>query len=244
MHPTQTRRALEDQIVAFSHRLHTAGWVANHDGNITVRLASDRFLATPTGVSKAAVCRDQLIVVDGAGKVVSGSSKPFSEIELHLYVYRHRSDVRSVMHAHPPTATGFAVAGIPILTTMMAEPVVSLGAEIPLVAYARPRTPEATGNLAHAIEDADAVMLANHGALSYGPDLETAYLRMELVEHLAKIQLVARQMGGAREIPSGDVNKLLESRTNAGLGRAGRNRVQNDDRTVIVRMAAGAKANG
>ena len=106
MHPTQTRRALEDQIVAFSHRLHTAGWVANHDGNITVRLASDRFLATPTGVSKAAVCRDQFIVVDGAGKVVSGSSKPFSEIELHLYVYRHRSDVRSVMHAHPPTATG------------------------------------------------------------------------------------------------------------------------------------------
>ncbi len=244
MQPTQTRRALEDLIVAFSHRLHAAGWVANHDGNITVRLASDRFLATPTGVSKASVCRDQLIVVDGAGKVVSGSSKPFSEIELHLHVYRHRPDVRSVMHAHPPTATGFAVAGIPIATTMMAEPVVSLGAEIPLVPYARPRTPEATGNLTHALEDADAIMLANHGALTYGPDLETAFLRMELVEHLAKIQLVARQMGGAREIPSSDVSKLLESRANAGLGRAGRNRVQNDDRTVIVRMAAGAKSNG
>lgn len=242
--PVQSRRALEDQIVAFSHRLHAAGWVANHDGNITVRLAPDRFLATPTGVSKASVTRDQLIVVDGAGKVVSGSSKPFSEIELHLHVYRHRSDVRSVMHAHPPTATGFAVAGVSVLTTMMAEPVVSLGASIPLVPYARPRTPEATGNLSAALEDADAIMLANHGALTYGPDLETAFLRMELVEHLAKIQMVARQMGGVREIPAGDVQKLLESRANAGLGKAGRKTVQSDDRTVIVRIPAGVKANG
>ena len=220
-----TRRQLEDLIVEYSHRLHASGWVANHDGNITVRMASDRFLATPTGVSKAAVCREQLIVVDGAGKVISGSSKPFSEIELHLYVYRHRADVRAVMHAHPPTATGFAVAGQKILTTVMAEPVVSLGADIPLVPYARPRAPEATLNLAGFLDEADALMLANHGALSYGPDLETAFLRMELVEHLAKIQLVARQMGGVREIPTADVHKLLESRTNAGLGSQGRVRI-------------------
>ncbi len=224
------RRQLEDQIVDYSHRLHSSGWVANHDGNITVRMAPDRFLATPTGVSKAAVCREQLIVVDSAGKVISGSSKPFSEIELHLYVYRHRSDVRAVMHAHPPTATGFAVAGQRILTTIMAEPVVSLGTDIPLVPYARPRSPEATLNMASFIEDADALMLASHGALTYGPDLETAFLRMELVEHLAKIQLVARQMGGVRELPTADVQKLLESRTNAGLGAAGR-----------VRLVAGVK---
>lgn len=236
-----TRRSLEDQIVDYSHRLHRAGWVANHDGNVTMRLAPDRFLATPTGVSKAAVCREQLIVVDGAGKVVSGSSKPFSEIELHLYVYRHRHDVRAVVHAHPPTATGFAVAGIPVMTSMMAEPVVSLGAEVPLVQYARPRSPEATLNLGKYLDDADALLLANHGAITYGPDLETAFLRMELIEHLAKIQMVARQVGGVREIPPGDVQKMLESRTNAGLGRAGRARVQNEDRVL---SHVGAKANG
>lgn len=235
-----TRRSLEDQIVDYSHRLHSAGWVANHDGNITMRLAPDRFLATPTGVSKAAVCREQLIVVDGSGQVVSGSSKPFSEIELHLYVYRHRHDVRAVVHAHPPTATGFAVAGIPLVPSMMAEPVVSLGADIPIVPYGRPRSPEATLNLGKFLDDADALLLGNHGALSYGADLETAYLRMELMEHLAKIQLVARQLGGVREIPASDVQKLLESRTNAGLGKAGRVRVQNEDR-VIPRVAVGAK---
>ena len=229
-----TRRSLEDQIVEYSHRLHRAGWVANHDGNVTMRLAPDRYLATPTGVSKAAVTREQLIVVDGMGQVISGSSKPFSEIELHLYVYRHRHDVRAVIHAHPPTATGFAVAGIPVMTSMMAEPVVSLGSEIPLVPYARPRSPESTLNLGKFLDDADALMLANHGALTYGNDLETAFLRMELVEHLAKIQMVARQMGGVREIPPHDVQKLLESRTNAGLGRAGRVRVKNEDRPVVA----------
>ncbi|MBC7794831.1 MAG: class II aldolase/adducin family protein [Clostridia bacterium] len=236
-----TRRSLEDQIAEYGHRLHNAGWVANHDGNITVRLAPDRFLATPTGVSKSSVCREQLIVVDGNGQVVSGSSKPFSEIDLHLYIYRHRPDVRAVIHAHPPTATGFAVAGIPVITSMLAESVISLGAEVPLVPYARPGTAEATLGFGKFLDDSDALMLSNHGALTYGSDLETAFLRMELVEHLAKIQLVARQMGGIREIPSGDMQKLLASRTNAGLGRAGRARVQNDDRDLAT---TGVKAHG
>lgn len=217
-----TRRQLEDQVAAYSRRLHEAGWVANHDGNVTVRLGPDRYLATPTSISKKAVERDALIVVDDEGKVVSGAGKPFGELELHLFVYRHRPDVRAVLHAHPPTATGFAVAGVRVLTTVIAEPVVSLGAEVPLVPYARPKSPEATLNLLPHLEESDALVLASHGVLTYGADLETAFLRMELVEHLAKIQLVARQLGGARELPSGDVDKLLEARTGAGLGKAGR----------------------
>lgn len=217
-----TRRQLEDQVVDFSQRLHRSGWVANHDGNVTVRLGADRFLATPTALSKACVTREQLIVVDGAGKVVSGTKKPFGELELHLAVYRARADVQAVLHAHPPTATGFAVAGHELVPAIMAEPVVSLGAVIPLVPFARPRTPQATAALVPALDDADALLLAQHGVLTVGPDLETAFLRMELVEHLAKITLVANQLGGARMLPAADIEPLLEARAKAGLGKAAR----------------------
>jgi len=216
------RRELEGEVVDYSHRLHARGWVANHDGNITVRLEPGRFLATPTAVSKAAVTRDMLIVVDADGKVVSGRRKPFGELELHLLVYRHRPDVAAVIHAHPPTATGLAVAGIPVRSDLLAEPVVSLGAQVPLVPYARPRTPESTLNLAPALDEHDVVCLESHGVLACGPDLETAFLRLELVEHLARIQLVAMQVGSLRALPDADVAALLEARTKAGLGKKGR----------------------
>jgi len=216
------RRELEDQVVDFSHRLHARGWVANHDGNVTVRLGDNRFLITPTATSKAAVTRESLLIVDERGQIVAGKNKPFGELELHLLVYRQRPDVMAVLHAHPPTATGLAVAGVPIRTTLLCEPVVSLGRSIPLVSYAAPKTPESTAHLAPALEDADALVLEQHGVLTCGPDLETAYLRMELVEHLAKIQLVASSTGTAREIPSKDIDALVSARAKAGLGKAAR----------------------
>lgn len=216
------RRELEAEVVDYSRRLHARGFVANHDGNITVRLEPGRFLATPTAVSKAAVSRDMLIVVDADGKVISGRRKPFGELELHLLAYRHRPDVAAVIHAHPPTATGLAVAGIPVRSDLLAEPVVSLGARVPLVPYARPRTPESTLNLAPALDEHDVVCLENHGVLAVGPDLETAYLRLELVEHLARVQLVAMQAGSLRALPDADVAALLEARSKAGLGKKGR----------------------
>ncbi|MEK7703607.1 MAG: class II aldolase/adducin family protein [Myxococcota bacterium] len=219
---TLPRRVLEEQVVDYARRVHANGWVANHDGNVSVLLADGRYLITPTAYSKAAVTRDALLVVDADGRRVSGITKPFSELELHLYVYRHRPDVGAVLHAHPPTATGLAVAGVAIDPTMMAEPVVSLGAAIPLVPYARPRSAESTVALAAYLGDADALVLAHHGVLTMGPDLETAFLRMELVEHLARIQLVALQAGGVRQIPHEDVSKLLEARTQAGLGATAR----------------------
>ena len=219
------RYRAEELMVEYSRRLHQNGWVANHDGNITLKLGDDRFLATPTAVSKGAVTRDMLIAVNGRGEVVSGRYKGFSELALHLYVYRNRPDVMAVIHAHPPTATGLSVAGVPVLSSMMAEPVVSLGAVVPLVAYACPKSAQWTSNLSPAIDDSDVVTLENHGALSFGSDLETAYLRMELVEHLAKIQIVAHQAGGIREIPIEDQEVLLQARSKAGLGKAARERV-------------------
>ena len=219
---TTNRRELEIRVAEVSRALHRMGWVANHDGNVSVRLDEGRFLATPTAVSKAAITRESLIVVDERGALVSGQGKPFTEMSLHLAVFRARSDVQAVVHAHPPTATGFAVAGSSIKTTMLAESVVSLGATVPLVAYARPKTPEWTQNLLAHLDEADALLLEHHGVLTYGPDVETAYLRMELVEHLAKIQLAAEQAGQTRDIPAADVAKLLEARTAAGLGRVAR----------------------
>jgi len=211
---------LRRDLVRCSQRVHAAGWVANHDGNLSVRLGDGRYLCTPTAVSKAEVTPESLIVVDGQGQVIQGTRKPFSEIKLHLAAYQARPKVTAVVHAHPPTATGFAVAGLELGVPFMAEPVVSLGDRVPTVPYAFPGSEDEVRGLVAALRVADAVLLANHGALAVGPDLETCFLRLELLEHLCRIALVARQIGGPRPIPGNDVGALLDRRAKAGLGPA------------------------
>lgn len=206
------------EIADYARRLHARGWVANHDGNITVRLGGGRFLATPTATSKAAVSADSILVVDERGERVSSRGKPFSELGLHLAVYRHRPDASAVVHAHPPTATGFAASGIGLEEPFLAEAVVSLGVGVPTVPFALPG-PASVAALEPWVEGHDAVLLANHGALTWGSDLEQAYLRMELVEHLAQIALVARQLGGVRPLPEASLPGLLDARARAGLLR-------------------------
>jgi L-fuculose-phosphate aldolase len=220
-----------DAVAEYARRLHAQGWVANHDGNVSVRLGprptagaaserdAGRFLATPTATSKAAVTADGLVLVDDAGQQVGGRGKPFSEMGLHLAVYRERGDVQAVIHAHPPTATGFAVAGVPLDPAFLAEAVVSLGPGVPTVPFAPPGAAAARALAPYAREH-DAVLLGGHGVLTWGPDLETAYLRMELVEHLARIALVARQLGGVRPLPASVLPQLAEARAKAGLGRS------------------------
>jgi L-fuculose-phosphate aldolase len=213
---------LRAELADYARRLHARGWVANHDGNVTARLGpegSGRYLATPTATSKAEVTPESLLVVDDAGAKVSGPSKPFGEIGLHLTVYRNRPDVAAVVHAHPPTATGFAVAGMGLDRPLIAEAVVSLGAGVPTVPFAPPGE-AACRALAPFTLTHDAVLLAGHGAIAWGRDLEQAYLRLELVEHLARIALVAHQLGGAQSIPDALLPALLEARRKAGLGLA------------------------
>jgi len=205
-------------IVRYSHALHRYGWVANHDGNLSVRLAPDRILSTPTAVSKADVTPASLIIVDGEGKRVAGTRKPFSELQLHLAAYESRPDISAVVHAHPPTATGFAVAGHTLPAPFIAEAVVSIGADIPLVPYHMPGHPSLSGDIGEAFWRSDVVLLENHGILAVGPSLELCVLRIELVEHLCKIALVARQLGGVKALPEEDVEKLLAKRIKAGLG--------------------------
>lgn len=211
------RAVLESDLVRYSQRLHANGWVANHDGNLSVRLERGLFLCTPTAVSKGDVRREWLVAVDERGQVVSGQRRVFSELDLHLYIFRSRPDVCAVIHSHAPHATALAVAGVAVSSRLLAEPVVTLGPEIPLVPYAPPKSAASTLNLGPYIGRVDAVTLENHGVMSWGPDLETAYLRMELVEHLAHIQILAAQVGTVRAIPDGDIEGLVAARKKAGL---------------------------
>jgi L-fuculose-phosphate aldolase len=216
----QADRQMRKQVIDTARLLHTRGWVANHDGNITARVAANRYLATPTATSKGSVHDGNLIEVDGAGNRLSGTARPFGELGLHLAVYERRPDVHAVVHAHPPHATAIACsAENPIERPFIAEAVVSIGPVIPKLPFAAPGD-EAVRALAPAIEHVDAVLLANHGVMAWGADIEQAYLRLELVEHLARIALLARPLGGVVPLPDAALPRLLQARARAGLGRA------------------------
>jgi L-fuculose-phosphate aldolase len=213
---------LRHDVAGYAQLLHQQGYVANHDGNVSVRDAPGEFLCTPSAWSKRLVSSQDVLVVDITGKVRSGRHKVFGEWHLHRAVYLARPDVGAVLHAHPPVATGFAVAGKPLGRPPIAEMMVSLGAEVPLIGYGLPKSDEQDAALMKAAETHDAVLLANHGVVTWGDDLEQAYLRLELLEHWAKILVTAIQLGGAVTLPEGDLPKLLAARQRAGLGPAGR----------------------
>jgi L-fuculose-phosphate aldolase len=216
----QATRQMRKQVIDTARLLHERGWVANHDGNITVRTAPNRFLATPTATSKGAVHDGNLIEVDAGGKVLAGAARPFGELGLHLAVYERRPDVQAVVHAHPPHATAIACsAGNPIERPFIAEAVVSIGPVIPKVPFAAPGD-EAVRALAPVIERVDAVLLTSHGVMAWGADVEQAYLRLELVEHLARVALLAQPLGGVVPLPEDALPRLLQARARAGLGRA------------------------
>lgn len=200
--------------------MHQQGWVANHDGNVTAKLADNRFLATPTATSKIDVDDRALLEVDADGKKIAGTSKIFGEIGLHLTVYARRPDVGAVVHAHPPAATAIACSSQnPIERPFLPEALVSLGPSIPKVAMAAPGL-EACRLLAPHVESVDAVLIAGNGVLAWGKTVEQAYLRLELVEHLAKIALAAAPLGGVAALPDHIIGPLLEARSKAGLGLA------------------------
>ena len=215
---TRPLTLIRREMVRWIHKVDQKGWVANHDGNATIRLGGNRFLATPTAFSKAEIQEQDLLVLNQRGQVIQGRHRVFSEFALHRTCFATRPDAQVVLHAHPPTTTGMAVAGVEIHPTLIAEAVVSLGDRIPLAPYAMPGTEESNDALAKLISHYDVVMLENHGVIAVGDDLEQAFLRVELCEHLAKIQLAAEQAGGARRIPDADIQRLMKKRTKAGLG--------------------------
>ena len=194
-------------MIHVGKRMYDRGYVASNDGNLSVRLSEDRLLITMTGVSKGFLTPEKLIVVDYDGRVISGNYVPSSEMKMHLMVYRERPDVHAVAHAHPPTATGFAVAGENLPDTLLPEVIVSLGF-VPIAPYGTPGTMELVESLRQYVRDYDAVLLENHGALTLGPDIVAAYHKMETMEHCARIALVARMLGRVNTIDEERVDKL------------------------------------
>lgn len=210
----------EDQarldIVEVGRRLWTQGFVASNDGNISVRIAPDRILTTPTGVSKGFMDAAMCVVTDLAGVKLRGERNASSELKMHLEVYQQRPDVGAVVHAHPPTATGFAVAGVPLNRAVLAEVITTLGG-IPIAPYATPSTAELPAAIRQYIGAHDGMLLANHGALAVAKDLFGAYYRMETIEHFAKISLVARTLGRENLLSRDEVNRLQNLRGMYGI---------------------------
>ena len=202
---------LREQICDVCHKMWQLGWVAANDGNVSAKLEDGTFLATPTGMSKSFITPEKLVHIDKTGKVLDALEgyRPSSEIKMHLRCYEEREDVGAVLHAHPPVATGFAVANIPLDDYSMIETVIALGS-IPVTPYGTPSTQEVPDAIAPYLPEHDAMLLQNHGALTVGADVITAYYRMETLELFAKISLNARLLGGRRAIiMSGEYDKVL-----------------------------------
>jgi L-fuculose-phosphate aldolase len=207
---------LRADIVEVGRRLYARGFCASNDGNVSIRYADDRVLTTPKSVSKGYMTPDMMVVVDLDGRRVSGDRDASSELLMHLEVYHQRPDVKAVVHAHPPLATGFAVAGVPLDRAVLAEVVTTLGS-IPIAEYGTPSTPELPAAVRQYIRVHDGLLLANHGALTVGPDVYGAYYKMETVEHFARISLVARLLGGERLLSQEEVVRLQDLRGRYGI---------------------------
>jgi L-fuculose-phosphate aldolase len=211
-----SEQALRDAIVEVGRRLYARGYTASNDGNISVRLDGTRLLMTPKSVCKGFMKPDMMCITDLDGRKLSGDRDPSSEMQMHLEVYRQRPDANAVVHAHPPTATGFAVAGIPLDRAVLAEVVTTLGS-VPIAEYATPSTRELPDAVRKYVKAHDGMLLANHGALTLGADVFAAYYKMETIEHFAKISLVARLLGGERLLSRQEVERLQGLRGMYGI---------------------------
>lgn len=192
------------------------GYIVSTEGNISVRLSGDRVLASPSGCSKGWMSPAHLVITDMQGRKISGTQTPSSELAMHLLIYRLRPEVNAVCHAHPVVATGFAAAAEPLNKAILCEMVVALGT-VPLARYGTPGTPELAAALEPLVPHYDAILMSNHGVVTYGTDLLSAFHRMELVEHYAHVSLVAAMIGKQSLLSSGDVEKLLAARPRYGV---------------------------
>jgi L-fuculose-phosphate aldolase len=195
--------------------MHDRGFVASTDGNMSVRLDAERILVTPSCVSKGMMTPDDMVITDLTGQRLSGLRNPSSEIGMHLLIYRLRPEVNAVCHAHPPTATGYAAAGMALDKPILCELIIGLGS-VPVARYGTPGTPELSAALEPLVQGHDAILMANHGVVTCGPDLLTAFQRMETTEHFARVSLVAQLLGRQQVLSHADVAKLQVVRVRYG----------------------------
>jgi L-fuculose-phosphate aldolase len=207
---------LKAQICDIGRRLYAKGFAAANDGNISVRLNERALLCTPTLVSKGFMKPQDICKVDYQGKQLSGRRQPSSELKMHLTVYRHRPDVKAVVHCHPPHATAFAVAGIPIPQCIMAEVEVNLG-EVPTAQYETPGTEKFAQTIVPYLKSSNTIILASHGTVTFGPDLEKAYFNTEIIDAYCHILILTRQLGRVNCLTERHVLELLEQKKKLGL---------------------------
>ena len=217
----QSAAEIKQEIVGIGKRIYERGFVAANDGNISVRIGENAFYCTPTGISKGFMTPDMIIKIDAEGRKLEGELAPSSEIKMHLRVYRERPDVRAIVHAHPPVATAFTVAGVSPDQYILPEAILTIGA-VPICVYGTPSTDEIPDSLMPYIQDHDAFLLKNHGALTVGDTLQRACFTMEEVEFNAKINLYARLISATahapiEQIPDGQLEKLMDLRRTLGM---------------------------
>lgn len=213
-------KEIKNQICDICHKLWQLGWVAANDGNVSVKIDDDTFITTPTGMSKSFITPDKLVKINSKAEILEAKPgyRPSSEIKMHLKCYAERDDVNAVVHAHPPFATGFALANIHMDTYSLVESALTLGS-VPITPYGTPSTDEVPNAIAPYLEDHDVLLLQNHGALAVGKDLITAYYRMETLELWAKTSYIARTLKGEPEdeIPKEQLNRLINMRKDYGI---------------------------
>jgi L-fuculose-phosphate aldolase len=202
---------IRDDIVRFCHLTYEKGYVASTDGNVSVRLPGGNIMCTPTMSNKGFLKAGDMVIIDMKGRKIKGERKQSSEMAMHLLVYEMRPDVHAVVHNHPPCATAYAAAGIPLNKALISEVVLALGC-IPLAEYGTPGTPELTDRLRPYVQNYDALLMANHGVVTYGANLEDAFNRMDTVEHFAKISIYTKILGRERLLSTEDVDKLFVQR--------------------------------
>lgn len=206
-------------ICAVGRWIHSRAFVVSTDGNISVRLDSRRILTSPTGMSKGMMVPDDLVITDLRGKKIAGRREASSELAMHLLIYNRRPEVHAVVHAHPPAATAHAAAGIPLNKALLSELIIALGC-IPVAPYGTPGTQELSDALEPMVQHYDAILLANHGVVTCGPDLLTAFFRLETLEHFAQVSLMTELLGKQVLLSGRDVEKLLVARQRYGITTA------------------------
>jgi L-fuculose-phosphate aldolase len=207
---------LKEQMAEIGRKIWIKGFCAGNEGNHSFRLSEDRVLCTPSLISKGNLKPDDMCVVDMEGKQVSGKRKRTSEILLHLAIYKERADVRAVIHSHPPHATAFAIADIELPTCIHPEAEVFLG-PVKTAKYVTPGDTRLGESIKPFIKDSNTILLGNHGVVCYGPDLEDAYYKLEIVDAYARILLLTKQLGSVRPLAAGEMKELLDLKSRFGM---------------------------
>ena len=209
-----TKQEIKLQICDVCNKMWQLGWVAANDGNVSVKISDNEIIATPTGISKSFITPEKLVTIDMDGNILEAAEgyRPSSEIKMHLCCYKEREDVGSVIHAHPPGATSFAVAHVHMDNYSMIESIIAIGS-VPITPYGTPSTNEVPDAIRPYLQKHDVMLLENHGALAVGSDVITAFYRMESLELWAKITINAVILGGSVDISKKNIDKLIDLRS-------------------------------